>query len=54
MHIHEFCRKFTSAGEQCNLFAALRKLSQVEDVKKLLQLEFTQTDWGQWPLVAER
>ncbi|HEX4960111.1 MAG TPA: hypothetical protein VF173_04685 [Thermoanaerobaculia bacterium] len=54
MQIHEFCRKFTSVGEQGNLFAALRKLSQVEDVKALLQMEFASADWGQWPVVAEQ
>jgi hypothetical protein len=54
MHIQEFYRKFTSAGEQGNLFAALRNLSQIEDAKVLLagQTEIGFADWGQWPEVA--
>ncbi|MBW8876633.1 MAG: hypothetical protein JF614_16835 [Acidobacteria bacterium] len=54
MHIQEFYRKFISVGEQGNLFAALRKVSQIEDAKALLNghAESALTDWGQWPVMA--
>ena len=55
MHIQEFYRKFISVGEQGHLFAALRKVSQIEDAKTLLKGHAESaalTDWGQWPVMA--
>ena len=58
MHIQAFYRKFTSTGEQGNLFQALRSLSLVDDLKSMFSSEEDGTngpvfmEWQPWPPVG--
>lgn len=49
MHIHDFHSKFVSANEECNLFEALRSLSQVENPQSVFEGPTTAGDWVTWP-----
>jgi hypothetical protein len=48
MSIHDFRSKFVSGGERNILFVALRKLSLLDDPRRL----FAETDGG-WPIWDE-
>ena len=50
MQIHDFYNKFTTANESCNLFEALRTLSQSENLKSMLDGDDgTLGSWVDWP-----
>jgi hypothetical protein len=46
MSIHEFHFRFVSRNESGLLFSALRRLSQLNDLKSLA---FDDVAWGEWP-----
>ena len=49
MSIHDFRSKFVSGGERNTLFVALRKLSLLEDPRRL----FAEESAGGWPIWDE-
>lgn len=51
MHIHDFHSKLTSMQDEGHLFAALRSLSLVEDLKSTLgeDEETVSWEWVAWP-----
>jgi hypothetical protein len=50
MQIHDFYSKFTTANESCNLFEALRTLSQSDNLKAMLDGEDGPLgSWVDWP-----
>jgi len=49
MSIHDFRSKFVSGGERNTLFVALRKLSLLEDPRRL----FAEESGGGWPIWDE-
>jgi hypothetical protein len=50
MQIHDFYNKFTTTSESCNLFEALRNLSQFENLKAMLDGgDGPLGSWVDWP-----